>query len=134
MTGIRGYLPELFVKTDDGLGMGETLASFMDSHFPSHSSGHAHLILSELRPPFICHRDAVGLVPSRVRIPLLFQIKKEDILLKYVFFFGGETGIRTLETLTTPTRFPVVRLRPTQPSLHSADLLSFVFQALTILA
>ena len=31
---------------------------------------------------------------------------------------GGERGIRTLETLLTPTRFPIVRLRPTQPSLH----------------
>lgn len=32
---------------------------------------------------------------------------------------GGERGIRTLETLLTPTRFPIVRLRPAQPSLHS---------------
>ena len=32
--------------------------------------------------------------------------------------FGGERGIRTLETLLTPTRFPIVRLRPAQPSLQ----------------
>ena len=31
---------------------------------------------------------------------------------------GGEEGIRTLETLLTPTRFPIVRLRPAQPPLH----------------
>ena len=34
-------------------------------------------------------------------------------------FFGGEGGIRTRETLLTPTRFPVVRLRPAQPPLHT---------------
>ena len=34
--------------------------------------------------------------------------------------FGGERGIRTLETLLTPTRFPIVRLRPAQPSLQAA--------------
>ena len=31
---------------------------------------------------------------------------------------GGEKGIRTLETVLGFTRFPVVRLRPTRPSLH----------------
>ena len=31
---------------------------------------------------------------------------------------SGKRGIRTLETLSTPTRFPVVRLRPAQPSFH----------------
>ncbi len=28
------------------------------------------------------------------------------------FYFGGEGGIRTLETLLTPTRFPIVCARP----------------------
>ena len=36
-----------------------------------------------------------------------------------LFLFGGEEGIRTLDTLTTYTRFPIVRLRPAQPPLHS---------------
>ena len=31
---------------------------------------------------------------------------------------SGKRGIRTLETLLTSTRFPVVRLRPAQPSFH----------------
>ena len=40
-------------------------------------------------------------------------------------FPGGEGGIRTRETLLTPTRFPVVRLRPAQPPLHfCADIRS----------
>ena len=34
------------------------------------------------------------------------------------FVFGGERGIRTLERVLAVTRFPIVRLRPTQPSLH----------------
>ena len=32
--------------------------------------------------------------------------------------FGGEAEIRTLETLLRPTRFPVVRPRPTRRLLH----------------
>ena len=31
---------------------------------------------------------------------------------------GGQRGIRTLDTLLTYTRVPVVRLRPAQPSVH----------------
>ena len=33
--------------------------------------------------------------------------------------FGGEIGIRTLDAVSVHTRFPVVRLRPTQPSLQA---------------
>ena len=33
-------------------------------------------------------------------------------------FYGGEREIRTLGTVLAFTRFPVVRLRPAQPSLH----------------
>ena len=33
-------------------------------------------------------------------------------------FIGGQGGIRTLDTLLTYTRVPVVRLRPTQPPVH----------------
>ena len=33
--------------------------------------------------------------------------------------FGGERGIRTLERVLTVTRFPIVRLRPAQPSLQA---------------
>ncbi len=36
---------------------------------------------------------------------------------------GGEKGIRTLETVLGFTRFPVVRLRPTRPSLHATPTL-----------
>ena len=32
--------------------------------------------------------------------------------------YGGKKGIRTLEGFRGPTRFPVVRLRPAQPSFH----------------
>ena len=34
------------------------------------------------------------------------------------FIFGAERGIRTLERVLTVTRFPIVRLRPAQPSLQ----------------
>ena len=36
-------------------------------------------------------------------------------------FYGGERGIRTLGTVLAFTRFPVVRLRPAQPSLRTAQ-------------
>ena len=32
---------------------------------------------------------------------------------------GAERGIRTLERVLTVTRFPIVRLRPAQPSVHN---------------
>ena len=35
-----------------------------------------------------------------------------------LFISGGQRGIRTLDTLLTYTRVPVVRLRPAQPSVH----------------
>ncbi len=35
------------------------------------------------------------------------------------FCFGGQRGIRTLERVLAVTRFPVVRLRPAQPSVHN---------------
>ena len=38
-----------------------------------------------------------------------------------VLLFGGERGIRTLGTVLAFTRFPIVRLRPAQPSLHLLD-------------
>ena len=36
-----------------------------------------------------------------------------------MWFFGGEREIRTLGRVLAYTRFPVVRLRPAQPSLHA---------------
>ena len=50
------------------------------------------------------------------------SLKKAHICLpdKCVLFSGGERGIRTLVRVLTETRFPVVRLRPAQPSLHFA--------------
>ena len=38
--------------------------------------------------------------------------------------YGGEKGIRTLDTFIGYTRFPIVRLRPAQPSLHSLALVT----------
>ena len=48
------------------------------------------------------------------------SLKKAHICLvdKCVLFSGGERGIRTLGTVLAFTRFPVVRLRPAQPSLQ----------------
>ena len=39
------------------------------------------------------------------------------------FLFGGEREIRTLGTVLAFTRFPVVRLRPAQPSLQATIVL-----------
>ena len=40
---------------------------------------------------------------------------------RVLFCFGGERGIRTLDTLMRYTRFPVVRLRPARPSLQMGE-------------
>ena len=45
-------------------------------------------------------------------------------------YFGGERGIRTPGAVLVHTRFPIVRLRPAQPSLQKilnsyADKISF---------
>ena len=50
-----------------------------------------------------------------------FHIKKESPQ-KWRLFFGGKRGIRTLGAFIGHTRFPVVRLRPAQPSLRGAYL------------
>ena len=48
--------------------------------------------------------------------PLLFQNKKPAEW--RAFCFGGDGEIRTLEELLTPTRFPIVRARPTTRHLR----------------
>ena len=54
--------------------------------------------------------------PHGVLIPPL-NTKKQNTQ-KGVLFFGGEKGIRTPERVLAVTRFPIVRLRPAQPSLR----------------
>ena len=39
-------------------------------------------------------------------------------------FACGKRGIRTLERVLAVTRFPIVRLRPAQPSFHDFNILS----------
>ena len=54
--------------------------------------------------------------------PIVFSCTKEEpTRLGGFFFCGGERGIRTLGTVLAFTRFPIVRLRPAQPSLHLLD-------------
>ena len=54
--------------------------------------------------------------------PIIFSVtKKDSTLLGAIFLCGGERGIRTLGTVLAFTRFPIVRLRPAQPSLHLLD-------------
>ena len=52
------------------------------------------------------------------------SFKKRTFVLvdKCSFFVGGERGIRTLVRVLAETRFPVVRLRPAQPSLQTRSL------------
>ena len=57
---------------------------------------------------------------ERVQHHKVFSKTKKDTD-GVLFCFGGEKEIRTLVGVLAQTRFPVVRLRPTQPSLR-ADL------------
>ena len=47
-------------------------------------------------------------------IPLFYAIQP----FFWLIILSGQRGIRTLDTLLTYTRVPVVRLRPAQPSVH----------------
>ena len=56
--------------------------------------------------------------PLGVRIPY-YTLDKKTHHESGVFFHGGEKGIRTPEWVLAITRFPIVRLRPAQPSLQA---------------
>ena len=58
------------------------------------------------------------LLPAHSNPPLSNSIKKVTPL-GGITFFGGKRGIRTLGAFIGHTRFPVVRLRPAQPSFHN---------------
>ena len=64
-----------------------------------------------------------------VRIPLIqFSDKTKGHHKGVLLFYGGERGIRTLGTVLAFTRFPVVRLRPAQPSLQiDFNIISYLF-------
>ena len=51
--------------------------------------------------------------------------KQKATAFAVAFYFGGERGIRTLERVLAVTRFPIVRLRPAQPSFHDFNILSY---------
>ena len=57
------------------------------------------------------------MVLDRIQITKLAKSKKDGHLISGVRL-GGEREIRTLGTFIGFTRFPVVRLRPAQPSLQ----------------
>ena len=63
---------------------------------------------------------AVSSAPSN---PSLSNIKKYEVSYWIPHIFGGKRGIRTLGAFIGHTRFPVVRLRPAQPSFHRFPLL-----------
>ena len=58
------------------------------------------------------------LLPAHSNPSLSNSIKKVTPLCG-ITFFGGKRGIRTLGAFIGHTRFPVVRLRPAQPSFHN---------------
>ena len=70
----------------------------------------------------IFHSEAISLA-RRAN----FVEKKRASLRLALLFSGGERGIRTLVRVLAETRFPVVRLRPAQPSLQTAILLYTIF-------
>ena len=93
---------------------------------------------SEVRqPPQRCLNRQAGIVQCCLRkkqqvgqvLPAAFlvcgrhtthvvQKAKTAAVLQTTADSGGKKGIRTLEGFRGPTRFPVVRLRPAQPSFH----------------
>ena len=58
---------------------------------------------------------------------LLFTKVKTPRKISVCKGFGGEREIRTLGRVLAYTRFPVVRLRPAQPSLHICLYVLYAF-------
>ena len=63
----------------------------------------------------------------------MYKKKRQFSCRKLSFLFGGEKGIRTLDGVLAHTRFPVVRLRPAQPSLHATYIVYYKRIPLSIL-
>ena len=61
-------------------------------------------------------KDIGGQILSISQFTLFADTKKAVPV--WVLLFGGKRGIRTLGAFIGHTRFPVVRLRPAQPSFH----------------
>ena len=70
-------------------------------------------------PDCFCGRNFVSAAGSFES--LSFQFIKKVTPLGGITFFGGKRGIRTLGAFIGHTRFPVVRLRPAQPSFHNGS-------------
>ena len=71
-------------------------------------------------PPDCFCAETSFLLPAHSNPPLSNSIKKVTPLCG-ITFFGGKRGIRTLGAFIGHTRFPVVRLRPAQPSFHNGS-------------
>ena len=59
-----------------------------------------------------------------LRTPSAFEspscsTEQKKVSKRIPFFIGGEKGLRTPEWVLAITRFPIVRLRPAQPSLQA---------------
>lgn len=67
--------------------------------------------------------DAHGLPPRRIGTKIKSTCRTAGAL------YGGKRGIRTLEGFRGPTRFPVVRLRPAQPSFQGSRLTAWAIIA-----
>ena len=67
--------------------------------------------------------SSVSLIGRKARNCVIYAKRKTQRFVSIVAFsYGGQRGIRTLDTLLTYTRVPVVRLRPAQPSVRLIKL------------
>ena len=80
----------------------------------SHSGSDSHPRLSFIALVPLRYATGALFTTEPVRIPIAKQKSTHWVL----FCFGGKIGIRTLVGVLAQTRFPVVRLRPAQPSFH----------------
>ena len=80
----------------------------------SHSGSDSHPRLSFIALVPLRYATGASFTTEPVRIPIAKQKSTHWVL----FCFGGKIGIRTLVGVLAQTRFPVVRLRPAQPSFH----------------
>ena len=80
------------------------------------------------------HVSLAALVPFS-NLSMLYEKQGPPPCGRRPCFYGGDGEIRTLEELLTPTRFPIVRARPTTRHLHvfaQGHFCSFVSLAIII--
>ncbi len=95
--------------------------NFIAHHFICAAAQH-RLFVSEIKKMMLLVTPQMMLASPNDVVPANADTNKKIQVFRLGFFCGGERGIRTLGTVLAFTRFPIVRLRPAQPTVHIRNI------------